>query len=518
MGHKRKFFRRAILLGTTFCLIGGKMKADLTTPKNLQQNFYQIVVKDAGEKIVWDSGKVSGGESQNISYTGEELQPETPYTWTVTVWDGDGDTKSATSTFETGLNLSRQGTGDWNGAQWIGSNTLPLDSHSLSVFNLKTKIKINKGSTKAGIIFGANDNRLMEADKNMWQLSSAKNESRLELVLNIEGVQNNLPAKLQIFRYGYSKDDSTKPLVDFEIPTDVINAKNANNFHEILLTSNHGIVTFSVDGNNFEMPEVNFWSRGFVVNPAGPGGDYISFPVVGDIGFAVDKNQKAEFKDFQILNFREPNNAVFDDKIGKEIFSEVFSGGSYKIDGGANGILITKNPSHGAMPLLRTTFKLADKKISSARIYATARGIYDLYLNGERVTENYFAPELTQYDKTQLYQVYDVTENLRDGENALGAQLSEGWWSGAITFTGASWNYFGDRQTLLAKLVVTYDDGTKQIITTQPNSWQYSEAGPLIAGSFFQGETYDASIRQRLISVQPNTRQRRLKANLTTAT
>ena len=529
MGHRRKFFRKVISsMAALTLMVGGtgyaanfsvnnlkvnrlvaplgldekipyfgwQMNADLSEPKNIQQKFYQIVVKDKGGNVVWDSGKVAGGESQNISYAGRELSPETQYTWTVTVWDGDGSTNSATSTFETGLNLSRQGTGDWNGAQWIGSNTLPLDSHSLSVFNLKTKIKILKGSTKAGIIFGANDNRLMEAEKNMWKLSSAKNDSRLELVLDISGLAKNSTAQLQIFRYGYSKDDSTKPLVDFAIPAEIINEKNANAFHEILLTSNHGIVTFAVDGNNLEMPEVNFWSRGFVVNPAGPGGDYISFPVVADIGFVAEAGQKAEFKDFAILNFREPNNAVFDDKIGKKIFSGLkgvtVSGSTYKVDGGATGLIATANPSHGAMPLLRTTFKLADKKISTARIYATARGIYDLYINGERVTENYFAPELTQYDKTQLYQVYDVTNNLRGGENALGAQLAEGWWSGAITFGGANWNYFGDRQSLLAKLVVTYDDGTKQIITTQPNSWQYSEAGPLISGSFFQGETYDA--------------------------
>ena len=530
MSFRRKFFRRAILLGATFCLVGGnamaanfsvdnlkvnrltaplgldekipyfgwQMKADISEPKNIQQNFYQIVVKNSAGEVVWDSGKVSGGESQNISYAGSALAPESQYTWTVKVWDGDGDVKESTSTFETGLNLERTGAGNWNGAQFIGSDKLSLDSHSLSVFKIKTKIKILPNSTSAGIIFGANDNRLMQAEKNLWKISSAKDESRLELVLDIADLKNSQPAKLKIFRHGYSKEDSANALVNFEIPAEIINSQNANDFHEILLDSNHGIISFTIDGNKLEMPEVNFWSRGFVINPAGPGGDYISFPTIADIGFVAGKNQQAEISDFEILNFREPSNAVFKENLskGESIFKGKqgvsISKKGYKIDGGANGILVTENPSHGAMPLLRTNFNLQDKKISRARLYATARGIYDLYVNGVRVNENYFAPELTQYDKTQLYQVYDVTKNLRGGENAVGAQLSEGWWSGAITFQGANWNYFGDRQSFLAKLVVTFEDGSQQIITTQPKTWQFSDASPLISGSFFQGETYDA--------------------------
>ena len=530
MSFKRKFFRRAILLGTACCLIGGnamaanfsvdnlkvnrivaplglddkkpffgwQMKAALSTPENIQQNFYQITVKNSAGEIVWDSGKIADGESQNIFYDGAELLPETQYTWTVKVWDGDGDVQESTSTFETGLNLSRQGTGNWSGAKWIGSDELSLNSHSLSVFKIKTAIKILKGSTSAGIVFGANDNRLMSPEKNMWKLSSDKDQSRLELILDIADLKNSQPAKLKIFRLGYSADDSAdKPIVNFEIPTEIINSNNANDFHEILLSSNHGIINFSIDGNELEMPEVNFWSRGFVINPAGPGGDYISFPTVADIGFVAGKNQKAEIKNFEILNFRAPSNAVFKENLSKDsIFKGKqgisISGNTYKLDGGANGILITENPSHGAMPLLKTNFKLENKKISRARLYATARGIYDFYLNGDRVSENYFAPELTQYNKTQLYQVYDVTEKMRGGENLICAQLAEGWWSGASTFQGANWNYFGDRQSLLAKLVVTFEDGTRQTITTQPNSWQFSNAGPLIGGSFFQGETYDA--------------------------
>ncbi len=507
MSFKRKFLKRAVLLGTTFAMLSSTAFAgnfsvanlqvnrqnaplglddkspffgwQMNSTQNISQTHYQIIVKNIDGEIVWDSGKVTGDLSQNIEYAGGELLPQTPYTWTVRVWDSDGDMRESTSTFETGLNLNRQGLGDWDGAQWIGSNELTLDSHSLSVYQIRTKIKINKGSTAAGFIFGANDMRLMNAEKNLWNISSAENESRIEVILDISGLENSGNAKLKIFRRGYSTEDTAAPIVDFDIPTAVINNSNKNAFHEICLASNHGVVSFTIDNTEFEMPEVNFWSRGYVLNPAGPGGDYISYPVVGDVGFIADAGQKAEIKDFEILNFRTPANALY--KIA-----------NYKIDGGNSGLLYVTNPSHGAMPILRTDFKLQKKQVLRARLYATARGIYDFYVNGQRVSDRYFAPELTQYTKTQLYQVYDVTNKIQQGKNDIGAQLAEGWWSGAITFEGAKWNFFGDRQSLLAKLVVTFTDGTEQTITTQPNSWQYSDNGPLIAASFFQGETYDA--------------------------
>lgn len=476
---------------------GWQMKADLNKPENLQQKFYQITVKDSAGKIVWDTGKISSGESQNIYYDGEKLLPETSYTWTVKVWDNDGDVKESTSTFATGLNLERQGTGNWDGANFIGSNKLSLDSHRLSVFKIRTKIKILPNSTNAGIIFGANDERLMYAEKNMWKISSAKNQSRIEMILDIGDLKNSQPAKLKFFRHGYAKNDSENPIVNFEIPTEIINSQNANDFHEILLSSNHGIISFTIDGKSFEMPEVNFWSRGYVVNPAGPGGDYISFPTVSDIGFIAGKNQQAEISDFEILNYREPMNAVFKENLSeKSIFQGkqgiTISNNTYKINGGNTGIAIIENPSHGAMPLLRTNLKIDNKKISRATIYATARGIYELYLNGERVEHTYFAPELTQYDQTQLYQAYDITDSLKTSDNILTAQLGEGWWSGAQTFQGEQWNYFGDRQSFMAKIVVDYADGTKKIFTTQPDTWQFTESGPVISASFFQGENYDA--------------------------
>lgn len=476
---------------------GWQMKAsNLSKPVDLQQESYQIIVKDDSENILWDSGRIFSGTSQNITYAGDNLAPESRYTWTVRVWDQNGNLSESTSTFETGLNIDRLGTGDWSNAKWIGSNKLNLDSHSLTVFKLSSKIQILPGSYSAGIVLGANDSRLMDSTKNLWHLKSAQDQSRIELVLDISEVEQDGLAKLQIYRRGYSPDDSDKPFAEYDLKS--IDLGNMNDYHEISMSSNHGIIELAVDDEKIDLPQVNFWSKGLVINPAGPGGDYISFPAVADIGFAVSAGQQANFKDFVVKNYRAPSNEVFNEAGSKKSIFDgqagiTFKSNVYSVDGGENGIVAVANPSHGSMPMLRTNFKLQKKKIDRARIYATARGIYDLYVNGKLINETYFAPGLTQYDHNQLYQVYDVTNALQSGNNAIGAQLSEGWWSGAISFQGDNWNYFGDRQSLLAKLVVTYEDGSEQVIVTDPKSWQYCDDGPVVNGSFFQGEVYDAT-------------------------
>jgi alpha-L-rhamnosidase len=117
------------------------------------------------------------------------------------------------------------------------------------------------------------------------------------------------------------------------------------------------------------------------------------------------------------------------------------------------------------MPMWRTTFDVKGRKVTAARLYVTARGIYELYLNGKRVGEDYYNPGLTQYNITHLYQTYDVTGMLEPGRNALGAMLGEGWWSGLLSF-GNLWteNY----RAALSQDQYIMKAGTQQF---QPRSW-----------------------------------------------
>lgn len=180
-----------------------------------------------------------------------------------------------------------------------------------------------------------------------------------------------------------------------------------------------------------DQPGIGFGQKGINLNPCGRGGgDFICFPMLADIGFKLDQGQGAFFGQIQVRNYRHPSNALFSEDLsgdGDPQFQEednVVSvrNEAYFVTAGEEDLVITADPSRNATPMLRTTFPAENKSIKKARIYATARGIYELYLNGERVGEDYFNPGLTQYNKTHLYQTYDVTDLVQKGaQNALGA-------------------------------------------------------------------------------------------------
>lgn len=144
-----------------------------------------------------------------------------------------------------------------------------------------------------------------------------------------------------------------------------------------------------------------------------------------------------------------------------------------------------------ALPYLRKSFTLS-KPIRHASLYATALGLYEIHLNGKRVGDHILAPEWTDYRKRIRYQEYDVTAQLRSGENALGALVANGWYSGHIGNGGNQ--YWGTVPALLAQLEVTYTDGTTERIVTDAG-WK-RHISPILSADFMLGENYDA--RQEL--------------------
>ncbi|QDK77276.1 Bacterial alpha-L-rhamnosidase [Spirosoma sp. KCTC 42546] len=487
-----------------------QMKA-LDAKRGYSQKAWQIVVTDVKNQIVWDSKKVNSRISHGIEYAGSSLQPTTRYSWKVTVWDNTGQTATNTSWFETGL--MNPGMSAWSGAKWIGGgdNDLVFYSHYLSVFKFQFGIQLDKAtsSTKAAFVFGGNDRRLMTKDLNILGVENGQNQSYIAFELDISAV-NDSPtglAKLNMYRVGYTKTDKADvPFKSLDIPQTLINNATKYEKHTVTAECNFGLVELFVDGKEdtnklkekTEGPPSRFGPRGVNLNPVGSGNNFISFPMVADIGFKVPANQTAHFSQVEIRNFRYPSNALFSENLHNQPYTGVFKSGNLTVGNGQytvkGGALVLANPSRNAAPMLRNTFATQAKPIAKARLYVTARGIYELYLNGNRVSNDYFNPGLTQYNKHHMYQTYDITSAVKAGQkNALGAWLSEGWWSGNITYSGESWNYFGDRQSLLSKMVITYTDGTEQIVTSNPGEWKLFTDGPIRYGSFFQGEVYDAT-------------------------
>ncbi|MHC6591529.1 family 78 glycoside hydrolase catalytic domain [Arthrobacter sp. C152] len=140
-------------------------------------------------------------------------------------------------------------------------------------------------------------------------------------------------------------------------------------------------------------------------------------------------------------------------------------------------------------PLLRRAFTL-DRPVSSARLYVTAHGLYEVEINGTRVGNDALSPGWTVYGERLRYYTYDVTGHLHDGDNAIGALLADGWYRGRIGFRGGHANLYGDNVALLAQLQITHDDGSVTVIGTD-ETWKAS-FGPILQASLYKGETYDA--------------------------
>lgn len=143
--------------------------------------------------------------------------------------------------------------------------------------------------------------------------------------------------------------------------------------------------------------------------------------------------------------------------------------------------------------LVRKSFSLKSG-IQSARLYITARGIYEAEINGKRVGDQVFTPGWTAYKKRLQYQIYDVTAMLREGKNAIGARIGDGWYRGFMGFDGGK-NYYGDEVGLLAQLEVKYADGTTKRLVTD-GTWEAS-TGAILKSDIYNGETYDARKAQK---------------------
>jgi alpha-L-rhamnosidase len=124
-----------------------------------------------------------------------------------------------------------------------------------------------------------------------------------------------------------------------------------------------------------------------------------------------------------------------------------------------------------------------------ARLYATALGAYEAFLNGARIGDALLAPESTDFRRRVLYRVYDVTDLVRDGDNVLGAHVGDGWYASVVA-PGGRYAFGPAPRRLLAQLELTYDDGTRETVATGPGWRAYPS--PVIASEIYNGETRDA--------------------------
>lgn len=143
-------------------------------------------------------------------------------------------------------------------------------------------------------------------------------------------------------------------------------------------------------------------------------------------------------------------------------------------------------------PMFRTTFDV-ENAIKSARVYVTALGLYELHLNGKKVGDALFTPGWTSYSKVLQYQTYDITNMVIEGGNAVGAIVGEGWYKGCLDYTNKR-NVFGNTLAILIQILIEYEDGSSQIVTSN-TSWKAS-SGAILKSEIYHGEKYDANLEK----------------------
>ncbi|GGZ25377.1 alfa-L-rhamnosidase [Echinicola pacifica] len=139
---------------------------------------------------------------------------------------------------------------------------------------------------------------------------------------------------------------------------------------------------------------------------------------------------------------------------------------------------------------LRKSFE-TDTDIASARLYITAKGVFDVWINGKNVSDDVMPPGWTPYDTRIETITYEVTELISQGQNTIGVELAEGWHSGRIGYSRPQWS---DKVSpkILCQLEITHKDGTKETIVSD-QSWKGTTNGPIRISEIYDGETYDAN-------------------------
>lgn len=140
-------------------------------------------------------------------------------------------------------------------------------------------------------------------------------------------------------------------------------------------------------------------------------------------------------------------------------------------------------------PAFHKTFRV-DKAVKSVRFYGTALGILECYVNGSKAGDEYLAPFYNDYNNWLQYVTYDITDLVKQGENAFGAILGNGWYKGRFGFVDELDELYGNRFQFLSEIRIVYADGTVESIGTD-NGWKCAPC-EICESSIYDGEVIDA--------------------------
>lgn len=227
----------------------------------------------------------------------------------------------------------------------------------------------------------------------------------------------------------------------------------------------------------------------------------------GDVGFRAflgsDTDERAYWDNLKVTVYNPDgtDTVTLDENFDGET-THFDDGTLISVDGNRKLNMFSKNGETrvlenraSGVPAFRKDFAI-DGEVASAKLYTTALGNYNVFINGRRVGHlqpdgqmvyDELMPGWTEYRKKVFYMTHDVTSLVSEGSNAIGVQLSNGWWGGDI----AHGVYGSPDLAFMGKLVVTLKDG-RTVTVVSDDSWSYSIDGAVKRGDIYHGENYDA--------------------------
>jgi alpha-L-rhamnosidase len=502
-----------------------------STERGEKQTAWQVLVASTPEALaanhgdLWDSGKVNGDATGQIEYAGDALASRTQCHWKVRAWDKDGQPSAWSSPAKWSIGLLENS--DWS-AQWIDGATFAAeDSGSpATIVNAVyeavdgTGTPINATSLMNGMAAGGSfalgvTNETFGGEPSYGHLKRLRIEyqrgSQTATRTFAEDTMMSYPADLPAIVFptitSARYESVANPSVFRDVTSSLQSSAQGGSFSLTVNNASMGgdpafgqvkrlRVNYELEG----VSSVRFVAENTAFNyPADlpkplavtlTAATYAAIDGTASSNVLTNLNNRAASGPFSLV----VNNANLGGDPAPNKVKRLRL--EYTLDGKSlikyvDEQVTLNYPGDLAkpttVPLLRKDFTLA-KPVKKATLYAAALGIYELSLNGERVGDSILAPEWTDYSKRLRYQAYDVTAQLAAGDNAFGAQMAPGWYSGHIGNGG--FKFWGASPALLGQLEVTFTDGTKQTIVTD-GSWKMAPS-PTTYTDFMFGEDYDA--------------------------
>ncbi|HEV2330766.1 MAG TPA: family 78 glycoside hydrolase catalytic domain [Verrucomicrobiae bacterium] len=425
------------------------------------QTAYEILVSSRKDLLatkegdLWDSGRVASDQSVDVEYSGKPLLSRATCFWKVRIWDRDGKPSDWSSTSSWTMGLLEPP--DWQ-AQWISDPVLadPANRPLTPIHCYRSHLESRPDAGKWIVLDLGTDRPMDSMDIIPARPKAERGDFRTAM----------FPLRFKV-EAASRPDFSDARLVVDETASDFPNPRNSSSPFTFPTSVTARYVRLAVtrlsywDGQNYGLA-----LGGIVVYDRGR-------PISTSARVECSDSIESDVCSKRFLTDGKADVALADD-------SPVLAAG---IPG------VQPKGTFSRVPMLCRDFDLHGR-VKRATLYVSARGFYEVHINGQRVGDELLAPGFTDYYARLQYQTFDVTGLLRHGPNAIGALLGYGWYAGHMNLARVRCidGYFPQ---FLAQLEIELANGQRITITTDDN-WRSTLNGPVRWSDLLDGEGYDS--------------------------